>query len=63
MVIVGLTVDKSGNATDVHLLQGVGNDLDKEALKAVQQYHFTPASYRGKPVASEIKVEVNFKIY
>jgi TonB family protein len=63
MVIVGLTVDKSGKAADVHIVQGLGNDLDKEAIHAVQQYRFTPAVYHGQPVASEIKVEVNFKIY
>jgi TonB family protein len=63
MVVVGLIVDKSGNAGNVHVIQGLGNDLDQEAVKAVQKYRFSPAAYKGQNVASEIKVIVNFRVY
>ena len=62
-VVVGLKVDKSGNPEDVHIIRGLGNDLDNEALKAVRQYKFSSAIYQGESVVSEIKVEVNFRIY
>jgi TonB family protein len=37
--------------------------LDEKALEAVQRYRFKPAMKDGKPVASTISVEVNFRLY
>jgi TonB family protein len=62
-VVIGLTVDNSGHPSDVHIIEGLGNDLDKEALKAVRQYRFSPATYQGQAVAAELRVEVNFRLY
>jgi periplasmic protein TonB len=37
--------------------------LDKKAVEAVKQYTFEPATLRGQPVAVQVNIEVNFRIY
>jgi TonB family protein len=37
--------------------------LDEQALAAVTQYKFKPATLQGKPVPVEVSIEVNFRIY
>jgi TonB family protein len=62
-LIVGLTVDKNGMPSDVHIVQGLSNDFDKVALAAVQKYRFSPAVYQGNPVITQINIEVNFRVH
>jgi TonB family protein len=61
IAIVGLVVDENGSPRDVHIVRSVGMGLDENAIEAVRQYRFTPAMYKGKPVAVEINIEVNFR--
>jgi protein TonB len=37
--------------------------LDENAVAAVKQYRFKPATENGKPVAVYLNVEVNFEIF
>jgi TonB family protein len=62
-VVVSLIVDEKGMPTNVQVARGVGDGLDEQALKAVRQYRFEPATKDGKPVAVKISVEVSFKLY
>jgi TonB family protein len=62
-VVVGLTVDEKGRPRDVHVVRGPGHGLDEKAVKAVKQYRFKPALKDGKPVATEITVDIAFHIY
>jgi TonB family protein len=72
--VVGLLVDTTGKPQDVHVvtstaahmspdLRSVAEGLDANAVKAAQQYRFKPATYQGKPVAVEIKVLMNFRVF
>jgi periplasmic protein TonB len=61
--VVGLIVDAQGNPQQVHVVRPLGMGLDEKALEAVRQYKFKPAVYKGRPVAVEINIEVNFRIY
>jgi periplasmic protein TonB len=61
--LVGLIVDAQGNPQQIHVVRPLGMGLDEKALEAVRQYKFKPAMYKGKPVAVEINIEVNFRIY
>lgn len=61
--IVGLIVDPSGNPQRVHIVRPLGMGLDEKALDAVRQYKFKPAEFKGKAVAVEVNIEVNFRIY
>jgi TonB family protein len=61
--VVGMIVDSSGVPHDVHITRSLGADFDASAVKAVQQYRFTPAMRAGQAVAVSVNVEVNFKKY
>jgi TonB family protein len=73
-VILSLTVDTKGRPQDVRVLhslsetvdrklQAAAVSMDESAVKAVNQYRYNPASFRGKPVSVETTVEVNYRIY
>jgi periplasmic protein TonB len=61
--LVALVVDEHGNPTQIHVARPVGMGLDERAVEAVKQYKFKPASYHGHPVAVEMVVVVNFRIF
>ncbi len=59
--LIGLVVDSSGVAHDVHVKRSLRPDFDKNAIKTVEQYHFKPAKRSGEPVAVALTVEVNYQ--
>jgi protein TonB len=62
--VISLIVDKNGNPVNPHVVRALGMGLDEKALEAVRQYKFKPALKDGKtPVAVEVSVEVNFRLY
>jgi TonB family protein len=61
--VVSTVIDAQGNATQVQVVRHLGMGLDKKAVEAVKQYRFTPATRLGKPVAVEVNIEVNFRLY
>ncbi len=63
VVTVNLIVDDKGMPRNVHVARGVGMGLDEKAVAAVEQYRFRPAMENGKPVAVQLNVEVDFRIF
>jgi protein TonB len=61
--VISTVVDAQGNPTQVQVLRQLGMGLDKKAVEAVKQYKFKPAMRLGNPVAVEVKIEVNFRLY
>jgi protein TonB len=61
--IVSVIVDVHGNPHHVRVARSLGMGLDEKAVEAVRQYRFKPAYYQGHPVAVEMDVVVNFRIY
>jgi TonB family protein len=62
--LVGLIVDAQGNPQNVHILRALGMGLDDKAMDAVRKYKFKPAMRDGKtPVAVNLQIEVNFRLY
>jgi TonB family protein len=43
--------------------RSLGMGLDQKAIEAVRQWKFEPAMKDGRPVAVQINVEVNFRLY
>ena len=62
-VLVALWVGVDGLPTHVRVLRGVGMGLDEKAIEAVKQYRFRPGMENGKPVMTEVNIEVNFQIF
>jgi TonB family protein len=63
VAVVSLIVDAQGNPQNLHILRHLKMGLDEEALKAIAQYKFRPATLQGKPVPVEVNIEVKFRIY
>ena len=61
--ILALIVDAQGNPQRVQVIRHLGKGLDQKAVEAVKQYRFRPAMLHGEPVAVEVNIEVNFRLY
>jgi protein TonB len=62
-VVLWLIVDQYGRPQNVRVLRSPGMGLDQKAIEAVKLWKFDPATKDGKPVAVQINVEVNFRLY
>jgi len=62
-VLLRLTIDEDGKATNIRVGKGLGMGLDEKAIECVQQWRFTPAKgLDDKPTATEATIEVNFRL-
>jgi periplasmic protein TonB len=62
-VVLWLIVDQGGRPQQVKVARSLGMGLDQKAIEAVRKWTFEPAMKDGKPVAVQINVEVNFRLY
>ncbi len=63
LCVIATIVDAQGNPQRVQVVRHLGKGLDQKAVEAVKQYRFKPGMLRGKPVAVEVNIEVNFRLY
>jgi TonB family protein len=63
VVVAFLIVDATGRPRDVRVGRSLGMGLDQKVIEAVRRWKFQPAMKDGKPVAVNISVEVNFRLY
>ncbi len=61
-VVLWMIVSAEGLPQDIKVQRSLGMGLDEEAIKAVTQWRFEPATKDGKPVPVMINVEVNFRL-
>jgi TonB family protein len=61
--VLGLIVGPDGRPRDIHVLRSLGLGLDEKAIEAVKNWRFDPAMKDSKPVAVQISVEVDFRLY
>jgi TonB family protein len=62
-VILQVVVGPDGLPSNIGVLRTLGPKFDDSAIAAVKKWRFSPAMKDGKPVAVQIKVEVNFHLY
>jgi protein TonB len=62
-VILWVIVGSDGRAREAKIARSLGMGLDEKALAAVRQWKFEPAMKDGRPVAVQINVEMNFRLY
>jgi TonB family protein len=60
--LIGIVVDSSGMPQHPQILKGLDPGLDQEAIKAVMQYRFKPATRDGQPVPVHLTIQISFKI-
>ena len=63
VVVLWLVVGPDGKPRDIRVSRPLGMGLDQKAIEAVQRWRFEPAMKDGRPVAVQINVEVNFRLY
>src|SRR5579863_834153 len=61
--VLWLIVGPDGKPRDIKIARSLGMGLDQKAIEAVRNWKFEPALKDGKPVAVQINVEVNFRLY
>ncbi len=61
--VLWLIVGPDGKPRDIKVARTLGMGLDQKAIEAVRNWKFEPAMKDGKPVAVQINVEVNFRLY
>jgi len=62
-VVLWLIVGPDGRPNQVKVARTLGMGLDQKAIEAVRNWRFEPAKLNGSPVAVQINVEVNFRLY
>lgn len=63
VVTLILVVGKDGHTYNIRVGQSLGMGLDEKAIEAVSRWRFRPATLNGEPVATQIAVEVDFRLY
>jgi protein TonB len=62
-VTLMLIVTRDGEPSDIRVTRSIDPGLDREAVKAVSQWRFTPGRLSGVPVAVAVSVIVDFSIH
>ena len=62
-VVLWVVVGPDGRPRDLRVQRSLGLGLDEKAMEAVRTWKFEPARKDGQPVAVQINVEVNFRLY
>ena len=63
IVMLVLVVGRDGRPYDIRVRQSLGMGLDEKALEAVSRWRFRAATLNGQAVATQIAVEVNYRLY
>ena len=61
--VLAVVVGTDGKVRDIRVTKTLGMGLDEKAIEAVQKWKFDPALKDGQPVAAQVTVQVNFKLY
>jgi TonB family protein len=62
-VVLSAVVGADGAVRAVRIQRPIGMGLDEQAVAVVKTWRFEPALRDGVPVAVQINVEVNFRLY
>lgn len=61
-VALSMEIDKEGKPRNVKVVDGLDPELDKNAVEAMNQWRFDPATKDGRPVACSVIVKVRFRL-
>jgi periplasmic protein TonB len=62
-VVLWIIVGPDGRPREVRVRRSLGMGLDEKAVEAVRQWRFEPAHKDGQPVAVQVNIEVNFRLF
>jgi TonB family protein len=61
-VVLWVVIGVDGVPKDIRVARTLGYGFDEEAIKAMRQWRFQPATKDGQPVAVQINVEMHFRM-
>ena len=61
-VLLTIVVTADGRVKDAKVTKSLSGALDKQAVEAVSQWKFAPATKDGTPITVRINVECTFRI-
>jgi len=62
-VLLWVVIAADGRPRDMRVQRSLGMGLDEKAIAAVKTWRFEPAMKDGHPVAVQVYIEVNFRLY
>jgi len=62
-VVLWVVVGADGVPHDIRVQRSLGMGLDEKAIAAVHNWRFQPAMRNGQPVAVQVSIEVNFRLF
>jgi TonB family protein len=62
-VVLWVIVGADGIPHDVRVQRSLGMGLDEKAIAAVKNWRFQPATKDGHPVAVQVSIQVNFRLF
>ncbi len=62
-VVLWVVIGPDGRPRDIRVQRSLGMGLDEKAIEAVRKWRFDPAKKDGRPVAVQVNIEVNFRLY
>lgn len=62
-VVLWAVIGPDGRPRELRASRSLGMGLDEKAIEAVKLWRFEPAMKDGRPVAVQINIEVNFRLY
>jgi periplasmic protein TonB len=62
-VVLWVVVGADGRPKQIRVQRTLGMGLDEKAIDAVRKWRFQPAEKDGHPVAVQVNIEVNFRLY
>jgi TonB family protein len=61
-VLVTISFDDKGDIVKTEVVESMGADFDKAAVKAIQETKWTPAIAKGLPAACQVVIPIQFKL-
>lgn len=62
-VVLWTVIGPDGHTHEIRVSRSLGMGLDQKAIEAVRKWRFEPAMKDGHPVAVQVNIEVNFRLY
>lgn len=63
VVTLWAVVNEQGGVEQVRVYRGLGFGLDERAITAVRTWRFQPATKDGRPIAVQVYVDVDFRLF
>ena len=62
-VVLRVVLEKSGEVTNIRVVQGLPDGLSEQAVEAARKIKFQPAIKDGRAVSQHLQIEYNFNTY